>query len=165
MDLTIRFLADRPEATATVAQWAHSEWGHKFHVSRKQMENGFRGRLHRDRIPFTLVGELGEKLVATSTVVACDLPARKDLRPWLAAVYVDPAHRGKGYGAALVRAACTHAASLGNKHLYLYTESAPGFYETLGWTTIETRTYLGDEITVMECKLQAPSTPSPKPAG
>jgi GNAT superfamily N-acetyltransferase len=164
MGLEIRFLADRPEATATVAQWAHSEWGHKFHVSLKQMESGFRGRLHRDRIPFTLVGELDGKLVATSTVVSCDLPARKDLRPWLAAVYVDPAHRGKGYGAALVRAACAHAASLGNKHLYLYTESAPGFYEALGWTTLETRAYQGDEVTVMECKLQAPSTPSPKPA-
>jgi GNAT superfamily N-acetyltransferase len=153
MGLEIRFLADRPDTAATVARWAHSEWGHKFHVSLKQMENGFRGRLHRDRIPFTLVGELDGKLVATSTVVSCDLPARKDLSPWLAAVYVDLAHRGEGFGAALVRSACTHAASLGNDRLYLYTESAPGFYEALGWTTLEKRTYCGDEVTVMACNL------------
>jgi GNAT superfamily N-acetyltransferase len=151
--LEISFLADRPEALAAVSQWVHGEWGHKFHVSLKQMENGFRGRLHRDRIPFTLVGELDGTLVATSTVVSCDLPARKDLYPWLAAVYVDPAHRGKGFGAALVRSACTRAALLGNDHLYLYTESAPGFYEALGWTTLEKRTYCGDEVTVMACDL------------
>jgi GNAT superfamily N-acetyltransferase len=122
------------------------------------MENRFRGRLHRDKISFTLVGELGGKPVATSTVVSCDLPARKDLRPWLAAVYVDPAHRRKGYGAALVRAACDHAAALGNDHLYLYTESAPGFYETLGWTTLEKRTYHGDEVTVMAYDVRSSAT-------
>lgn len=162
--LEISFLADRPEALATVSQWVHGEWGHKFHVSLKQMENGFRGRLHRDRIPFTLVGEVDGKPVATSTVVSCDLPARNDLYPWLAAVFVDPACRGRGYGSALVRAACNHVATLGCDELFLYTESAPGFHQTLSWTTLETRTYLGDEITVMECKLRAPSPPSPKPA-
>jgi GNAT superfamily N-acetyltransferase len=161
--LEISFLADRPNALATVSKWVHSEWGHKLGVSMRQMENGFRGRLHRDRIPFTLVGELDGALVATSTVVSCDLPARKDLYPWLAAVYVDPAHRGKGYGAALVRFACVHAATLGNDHLYLYTESAPGFYETLGWTTLERRTYLGDEVAVMACDLSGSPAPEPKP--
>ena len=155
MGLTVNFLADRPEALEVVAKWVHSEWGHKFHASVQQMENGFRGRLHRDRVPFTLVGELDGKLVATSTVVPCDLPARRDLYPWLAAVYVDPAHRRKGYGSALVRAACDHVAALGNDHLYLYTKTAPSFYEALGWTTIEKRTYLGDEVTIMACRLSA----------
>jgi predicted N-acetyltransferase YhbS len=158
MELSISFLADRPEALATVALWVHSEWGHKFGASLKQMEDGFRGRLHRDRIPFTLVGELDGKLVGTSTVVACDLPARRDLRPWLAAVFVDPACRGKGVGSALVQAACSHVAKLGNEHVYLYTESAAPFYARLGWTALEQRTYHGDEVSVMAYDLDTASS-------
>ena len=158
MELEISLLADRPEALPAVAQWVHGEWGHKFGVSLKQMEGGFRGRLRRDRVPFTLVGEFDGKLVGTSTVVACDLPARRDLYPWLAAVFVDPAHRHKGFGTQLVRAACDHVMALGNDHLYLYTENAAPFYEGLGWTTLEKRTYVGDEVTVMACGLSTPSS-------
>ena len=119
------------------------------------MERGFRGRPHRDKIPFTLVGEVNGKPVATSTVVSCGLAARKDLYPWLAAVYVDPNHRRKGYGTRLVQAACDHAARLGNQHLYLYTENAGPFHKGLGWTTLEKRTDHGDGVTVMACRLSA----------
>jgi len=124
--LDISFLADRPEALTRVSELVHGEWGGKFHRSLEQTESDFREMLHRNQIPFTLVGHLDGKLVATSTVVACDLAERKDLYPWLAAVYVDASQRGRGYGAALVRAACERVASLGNERLYLYTESAPG---------------------------------------
>ena len=64
-------------------------------------------------------------------------------------MYVDPSHRGKGVRSELVRAACRHAASLGNDSLYLYTETAAPFCEQLGWMTLEKRTYAGDEVTVM----------------
>jgi hypothetical protein len=37
--------------------------------------------------------------------------------------------------------------------VYTSTQSAPGFYEALGWTTLEKRTYCGDEVTVMACNL------------
>jgi GNAT superfamily N-acetyltransferase len=157
MELDVCFLGDRPNALETVARWVHGEWGHKFGATLEQMERGFRGRLHRDKIPFTLVGLLEERPVATSTVVNCDLPARKDLYPWLAAVYVDPAYRSSGFGTAVVKAACAHVAALGNNRLFLYTERAPGFYEKLGWTVLETRTYLGDEITVMGCDVAKPA--------
>jgi GNAT superfamily N-acetyltransferase len=147
-------LADRPEALGIVSKWVHGEWGHKFGVSLEQMERGFRGRLHRDQIPFTLIGLLEGQPVGTSTVVSCDLPARRDLYPWLAAVYVHPEHRRNGYGAALVQAACALVATLGNEHLFLYTETAPAFYEKLGWRTLERRTYLGDVVSVMTLDLR-----------
>jgi len=153
MDLEISFLADRPEALETVARWIHTQWGSTFGVSLEQMASGFQRRCHRDRVPFTLVGEFNGKLVGTSTVVACDLPAWRDLYPWLAAVYVDPSHRGKGIGSELVRAACHHATSLGNENLYLYTETAAPFYEQLGWRTLEKRMYHSDEVTVMASAL------------
>jgi len=117
------------------------------------MEAGFRRRRHRDRIPFTLVGDVDGEFVGTSTVVECDLPARRDLRPWLAAVFVEPAHRKNGYGSALVRAACDHAVALGERRMHLYTLNWMSFCARLGWAETESRTYRRENVTVMSCDL------------
>lgn len=47
-------------------------------------------------LPLTFIAVEDEKLVGTVGLWRCDLITRQDLFPWLAALYVDDASRGKG---------------------------------------------------------------------
>lgn len=54
---------------------------------------------------------------------------------YVSLLWVDPALRGRGWGAKLLAAAEAEAVRRGCRHAYLDTFSfqAPGFYERLGW--------------------------------
>lgn len=69
--------------------------------------------------------------------------------PWLAACFVDPDHRGRGIGRALVDAAVEHAKHLGVTRLHLFTWSEVEWYERLGWRTIRTVEFAGHATHVM----------------
>ena len=81
------------------------------------------------------------------------MDTRKDLSPWLAGVFVSPAFRGRGHGAALVTAVEDHATRVGVERLYLYTNSAQSLYEKLGWVEIEREHYRGREVVIMQKNL------------
>jgi predicted N-acetyltransferase YhbS len=71
-------------------------------------------------------------------VIASDLDARPQYTPWIAAVWVDPAHRSQGIGAALVRAGAARAHGLGFDPVYLCAlPPRHGFYKALGWRLTE----------------------------
>ena len=82
-----------------------------------------------------------------------------ELTPWLASLYVIPAKRRQGFGAALVRRLTDEARQLGFANLYLYTPSEEKFYGGLGWSTLEQTTYAGKPATVMVYDL-SPSNPA-----
>lgn len=72
--------------------------------------------------------------LGTVSLIACDEPERNDLAPWLAALWVEPAARQAGIGAALVDAVVARCAALGIARLYLSARPAvQGFYEKRGW--------------------------------
>ncbi|MBV8926428.1 MAG: GNAT family N-acetyltransferase [Bradyrhizobium sp.] len=74
------------------------------------------------------------------------------LSPWLAQLFVIAEERGRGVGAALVRACLARFAELGFSRVHLYTASAttlPAYYKSLGWKTIEETEYLGKMRAVM----------------
>ena len=76
---------------------------------------------------------------------------RADLTPWLAQLFVAPTSRGRGIGAALVKAVAHRAERCGFKRVYLYTSGElPRYYEQLGWIPRERLAYLGKERVVME---------------
>ena len=63
---------------------------------------------------------------------------RPNYSPWVAAVWVDPQHRGKGIGAAIVRQAAEQALKRGFETIYLCAlPEKSGFYEQLGWRLLE----------------------------
>jgi N-acetylglutamate synthase-like GNAT family acetyltransferase len=64
-------------------------------------------------------------------------------------VYVDAANRGTGVGGELVSEILRRARNLGFDDVYLYTESVPKWYESMGWSFIRTDHSLGVEVTVM----------------
>jgi GNAT superfamily N-acetyltransferase len=85
---------------------------------------------------------------------ACDLDARADLTPWLAAMYVRPEARGRGYARALIRAVENEAARAGYDGLWLYTLRAEGLYLKAGWRTVERIVADGRPATLMRRDLR-----------
>jgi N-acetylglutamate synthase-like GNAT family acetyltransferase len=65
------------------------------------------------------------------------------------AVYVDVSGRGAGVGAALIAEILRRSRGLGYNDVYLYTESVPKWYESMGWSFVRTDHSLGVEVTVM----------------
>lgn len=77
-------------------------------------------------------------IIGSFGLIENDFMVRKDLLPWLCALYVEENMRGKGLGASLLECGCKEAKKLGFSKLYLCTDHI-GYYERYSWQ------YLGDE--------------------
>lgn len=84
-----------------------------------------------------LVAKWDGHLAGTCLLVPSELTPCHPVSPWLAGLYVAPEHRRQGVGGVLVRAIEDQARQRGNGCLYLYTLSAVGYYERLGWAVID----------------------------
>jgi len=131
-------LRERPEFAAAVADRVWRAWWEPKGHPLAFIEDLVRRSLDGAPIPFTLVAHDGGTFLGTASVIASDLAARPQYTPWVAAVWVEPAHRSQGIGAALVRAGAERAHDLGATPVYLCAlPSRHGFYEALGWQLIE----------------------------
>lgn len=92
-----------------------------------------------DALPITFVAVEGERLLGTVGLWRCDLITRQDLYPWLAALYVDEAARGKGLAGTLQQHVIAYAARAGYAELHLWS-ACRDFYERYGWR------YIGDAL-------------------
>lgn len=86
-----------------------------------------------DELPRFYIALMEEKIVGTYALLRNDLNSRQDLYPWLACLYVDPAHRGKELGSQLLQHAIEEITRKGYENLYLSTD-LEGYYEKYGWT-------------------------------
>jgi predicted N-acetyltransferase YhbS len=103
-----------------------------------------------DRVPIVLVARDDAGLmVGTASLLSDDLEG-DPRNPWLASVFVQPEHRGKGIASTLVVAIEDAARRLGYPTLYLFTTSAARLYARLGWRALERREYRGEHIQVMD---------------
>jgi GNAT superfamily N-acetyltransferase len=156
----IEYLADTPSLLPTLAEWHHREWSH-FNPGETVAEHARRLResARRDGCPLTVVALSGGELIGSASLVPHDMEIRRELTPWLAALYVAPAHRRRGVGSALVRRVVQEAARSGVPRLYLYTTSKENeiLYADLGWSVRERVEYLEKLRVVMEIRL--PDTP------
>ena len=130
--MRIRSLANFPEHLEGVAGWIHREFIDAEKMSLEHLVMKFRG-MHADRIPLTLIALEDGECIGTVSLFSSDLASRRDLSPWLAALYVPREKRGMGTGRSLVAACVEKAAELGHESLFLRTEHAAGFYRKLGW--------------------------------
>lgn len=141
-------LADAREA-AVVAGWIWDEWArHEPDVDRAANDAVVHAALQGGPLPYFVVARVDGQPVGCASVLAADLPTRPDLGPWLANVYVLPAWRGRGLGAALVAQAMAHGTGIAER-LYLYTFGATAMYERLGWRVYDAADYAGRPIVVM----------------
>jgi GNAT superfamily N-acetyltransferase len=91
----------------------------------------------------------GEAPVGTASLVRQDLPARPDLTPWLASVYVAPAYRGRGYAASLVTVVEAAARKAAIRRLWLFTASETRLYARLGWVEVGQEVDAGKGVALM----------------
>jgi GNAT superfamily N-acetyltransferase len=91
-----------------------------------------------DLIPTALVAHDGERFLGTVSLIACDEETRPQYTPWVAALWVEPEHRRRGIGMALVSKASDLAFKVGAQRVYLLTrERRLSFYEGMGWLVLE----------------------------
>ena len=146
----ISHLADVPFFLDELAELHAAEWKHLYADWDVQAAlSEFLNQKADGSLPATLVLHEGIELVGSVSVVFGDCPARLDLDPWIASLYVVPQRRGRGHGLELVQAAIDFAAAAGVKRLHVFTESAEKLFQRCGFEILE-RTMLQDvPITVL----------------
>jgi N-acetylglutamate synthase-like GNAT family acetyltransferase len=148
--MTIEYLADHPEALATIAEWQHAEWGNlRLNDTVEKRAARLRNYSNRDRIPLTVVALEEGNVLGSASLVEHDMETRLELTPWLAGVFVGEQYRRRGIGAKLVRRIMAEAGKLKVPLLYLYTVHSERFYTALGWTLMERTSYLNHEVVIM----------------
>lgn len=142
-------LADVPEAIAVLAPAFKQHWSPDkpdAHVER--IESSFRACLNRDRLPLALVARRGADILGTVALLTSSVHSRPELGPWLGALYVFPAHRRRGVGAALIAAAEDQTDRLQLPALYAGTESAVSLFLRQGWLPMDSVEESGEKLTI-----------------
>ncbi|WP_315834604.1 GNAT family N-acetyltransferase [Bradyrhizobium prioriisuperbiae] len=138
MDFSISDLRERPDFFDTVADRIWTAWWKRHGVSRDTIVARLRENLEPQPIPLALVAHEDDVFVGTVSLIASDIDERPNYTPWVAAAWVEPDHRGRRVGAALVGAAAAKGFELGWERLYLCAaEVRRSYYERLGWSPIE----------------------------
>jgi GNAT superfamily N-acetyltransferase len=135
---TISDLRQRPEFFDVVADRIWQAWwkadGHPLAAIATRLKEN----LDAAPIPFALVAHREAEFLGTASVIESDLAERPQYSPWVAAVWVDPAFRGSGVGAAVVARAANDCFALGFGRAYLCARpDRTSFYTGLGWVAIE----------------------------
>jgi GNAT superfamily N-acetyltransferase len=131
-------LRDRPEFSPLVADRVWQAWWRPKGYPLDYITGRVAENLDPTPIPFAVVAHDGDRFLGTASVIASDLESRPQYTPWVAAVWVDPEHRRRGVGAALVREAARGALNGGVDVVYLCAlPEKRGFYERLGWQRLE----------------------------
>jgi GNAT superfamily N-acetyltransferase len=159
----ITYLADHPHLIPQLAVLHFDEWAYlRPGETLEERIVRLTATCGRNAIPsvFVAIDDTGE-LLGSAELIVCDMDERPELTPWLAGVYVVADRRGRGLATALVRRVEQEAAALGVERLYLYTPSAEGLYERLGWELFERCDHLGHQVALMSKDLAA-AAPAPR---
>ena len=155
MPVTIVSLAGRPDLIPAGARWQWQEWGRARDRRLASVERDVQplARHNGPEAGFVLLED--DIPVGTACLTMEDLDTRPDLSPWLASVFVEPAHRGRGHASALVRAVEQAALARGHSHMWLFTWTTVPLYERLGWVVIGPEQHHGSEVILMRRDLRA----------
>lgn len=129
----IGFLADDDRHFEVFAGWLHAHWSAPRGESLDKRRYALRNQMRVDRLPIALTAYWEGSPAGIVSLRGSDLNSRQRVGPWLSALYVDEAQRGRGIGRALVEATVTLAAWLKYPEVWLFTTDRRTFYEDLGW--------------------------------
>jgi len=142
-----------PQYIPQLAAWHHQQWSYlNPAVTVEQRIEELHTHLANLVLPRTFIA-VADELLGSASLVAHDMDTHPELTPWLASVFVNPLHRKRGIGAALVREVMETAAQAGIKTLSLFTPDQEPLYRQLGWHTIGKEHYRDAEVTIMQVDL------------
>src|SRR5260370_16869469 len=119
--MQIESIADHLDLVDLIARWHFAEWGHLDPSSTLEAwTEGLRQRTRRDQIPTTYVALEADELLGSVTLVEHDMLTRPELSPWVAGVYVAPAHRHRVIRSPLVPYPSPQTAHMDVNPLSLY---------------------------------------------
>lgn len=132
-------LATAPEFFDIVADRIWRAWHEPMGVALADLCARLDENMSGRPLPKAFVAREGDAFLGTISLIASDLDERPNLGPWAAALWVEPAARGRGVAAALLERASSEGLAIGAPHVYLCAQArlAP-FYRERGWRQIET---------------------------
>jgi GNAT superfamily N-acetyltransferase len=135
--ITVIFLKEKPDFVPVVSEWVYNEWYDKKKTTLNKVIDYYNSFLNDDKIPMSLVAIQEGKPVGTVCLWENDLRSRKDMEPWLAALYVPKVYRNRGIARLLINKLTSVCKELGFNKLYLRTETGYDYYKKLGWNFLE----------------------------
>ena len=153
--MRIDYLADHPDWMHTVAAWHHEAFGHL--APGKTLQDRLltlQTTLQREALPLCLVAHSGDGSLWGCASVFRRTLTHDHLGPWLSAVYVAPAHRGRGIASALAERATAECARLGFPELFLFTPHNESLYQRLGWLAFDHTLIHDTPAVVMKRRVQ-----------
>ena len=146
----IELLADRPEFIPTLAEWHFREWAYlRPGDSVANRVRLLQERSGRTEPPLTFIASSGAELLGSAMLIHREMDTHLQFTPWLAGVFVAPAHRRRGVGSALAEHVVREAAVRGYPTVYLFTPNAQDFFSRLGWSIVEGTRYRDTDVTIM----------------
>jgi GNAT superfamily N-acetyltransferase len=142
VNFTVVTLASRRDLLPVVAQWIHDEWWQNEPNGLQILTELLQAHREPERIPATFIALVDGIPVGSACLIERDIEteAWPELKPWVAAVYVQPAYRRQGLGATLLNTITVFAARIGQSDLYLTTEGKEEWYQGLGWQVLHEKT-------------------------
>ena len=132
--MEIKFLVDYPEHVEMVSNWIYKEFieGIRAGISYELILKSC-GARNKDSLPISLIALKNNICVGTISLFENDLKERRDLSPWLGALYVDKEFRNQGIAKQLIDRIIEIAKEMKKDKIYLRTEHASEYYKKLGW--------------------------------
>ncbi|WP_439400326.1 GNAT family N-acetyltransferase (plasmid) [Bradyrhizobium sp. PMVTL-01] len=147
-------LREKPQHLKTVAGWIHQQWWSNTNTPTDAIERWLGTHLGTDGFPTTLVAIEADDVIGSVSLHETEAEDRQAYKPYLGALYVKPANRGRGVGATLVQAAEAHGRGLGFSEIYLNAaDPLVVFYEALSWKVVE-RDYGPKHLNIMRRRLK-----------
>nr|WP_313372352.1 GNAT family N-acetyltransferase [Brucella intermedia] len=136
--LRISSLCECPHFREAVSDRVWKAWWREDGYPFEQVDGWFQESLGAQTVPSTLVAHDGGDFWGTVSLIDNDMDERPDYSPWVAALWVDSEHRGKGVGRTLIEAALERAFKQGIDTVYLCAIAEnSAYYVSLGWQQIE----------------------------
>lgn len=150
-------ISECPDSIDSLASWNHDYWSDRTpEVEHDQWRRSYHECVESGgiAIPVTLVGFEDEQIFGAVTIVDVDdIHDFPSYSPWIAAVIVGEAYRGKGLGRILMNIALAKVRLLGFKEVFLWTDSRDEWYRQQGWIELHRQKFSNVEAVIMKMKI------------